>query len=174
MSRTSSIPVDLTTKLSVDAAEKELLAATRKLREPSLMAHRQMIGTVSPDQVVLRRGGVNPGARQYVEFQGRLVAGGGVARLQGNVVEVSEGEWMYAGAFFLVALLYHSNRWRTNDSPFDWLGLAVIALISVTIFYLARSLNAHWQRSNFSAAADLLLADIARALKAASDPAQEP
>lgn len=167
------IPMEVTTGLSADQALEELLEATREPLGPSIMAHRQLAGTVSRDRVVLRRGTI-PGwslSRGYGEFQGRLVDEGGSVRLRGEFVEAVEkpSRWGIAAAllFLVLVALLQISGWRP-PAPFDGpvLGLGLLLLGFVLLF------STHWwrlgirqRRENVAATAELLRADIARILR---------
>ncbi len=95
--------MEVATGLSVDQAIDVLLAAMRKPRGFSIMAHRKPVGSVSRDRVILRRG-IHYRSKNYGEFQGRFVEEQGLVKLQGKFVAIagSSGRNFLAEAELLI------------------------------------------------------------------------
>ena len=153
------IPIEVATNLSVERAMRKLRAATRVPRGFSIMSHRRIVGSVSGDRVVLRRGTIRgwPESRNYGEFRGHLVDHRGTARLTGRFVEVGGSRFVVAlAAALAVITTYFWLHW--SASGFVVFGVSMIFLSTLSW------LGGGTRRKNFSAEAELLVEDIKRAL----------
>lgn len=171
MSRLEPIPIEVATTVSVEEGIDRLREVTREFRGFSIMAHRQIRGTVSRDRVILRRGTI-PGwglSRNRGEFRGSFVAQGDSAKLRGEFVEITGpgSDFVVALAVTLVLLVIYFgiSSWRGGEldmSKPEFEALVVVA-ISFVVALLLR-LNRDERRQDVVGEAELLANDIARIL----------